>query len=100
MELSELKIETVGYNSARTNTSQDIAWSKLNFKVGNKVILKDCYGEVPAGCVCAIMGPSGCGKSSLLNVLGNKFDWILQSIPVLTPSSLPPAYSPSLIAYI
>ena len=37
----------------------DIAWSGVNFKVGEKVILDNCYGSVPAGTVCAVLGPSG-----------------------------------------
>jgi ABC-type multidrug transport system ATPase subunit len=50
----------------------DIAWSDVSFKVGEKSILTNCYGAVPAGSVCAIMGPSGAGKSSLLNVLAGR----------------------------
>lgn len=50
----------------------DIAWSDLNFDVGSKRILDNCYGKVMAGQVCAIMGPSGAGKSSLLNVLAGR----------------------------
>jgi ABC-type multidrug transport system ATPase subunit len=52
--------------------AQDIIWSKVNFKVGEKDILQDCYGSVPAGKVAAILGPSGAGKSSLLNVLAGR----------------------------
>lgn len=50
----------------------DIKWSQVNFKVGKKTILENCYGDVKAGTLCAIMGPSGCGKSSLLNVLAGR----------------------------
>jgi ABC-type multidrug transport system ATPase subunit len=55
-----------------THDSHDISWADVNFKVGDKSILTDCYGSVPAGSVCAIMGPSGAGKSSLLNVLAGR----------------------------
>eukprot|EP01035_Chromulina_nebulosa_P019507 gene19507-25403_t len=51
---------------------QSIKWINLNFKVGKKDILKDCWGDVESGKVCAIMGPSGAGKSSLLNVLAGR----------------------------
>ena len=52
--------------------NHDIAWCNVSFKVGEKVILDNCYGNVPAGSVCAILGPSGSGKSSLLNVLAGR----------------------------
>jgi ABC-type multidrug transport system ATPase subunit len=55
-----------------SHESHDISWADVNFKVGEKTILTDCYGSVPAGSVCAIMGPSGSGKSSLLNVLAGR----------------------------
>jgi ABC-type multidrug transport system ATPase subunit len=44
----------------------------VNFNVKGKDILKDCWGHVPSGKVCAIMGPSGAGKSSILNVLAGR----------------------------
>lgn len=50
----------------------DIAWVNLNYNVGSKAILSECWGRVNAGSVCAIMGPSGAGKSSLLNVLAGR----------------------------
>eukprot|EP00428_Durinskia_dybowskii_P079522 CAMPEP_0170435268 /NCGR_PEP_ID=MMETSP0117_2-20130122/43508_1 /TAXON_ID=400756 /ORGANISM="Durinskia baltica, Strain CSIRO CS-38" /LENGTH=533 /DNA_ID=CAMNT_0010695207 /DNA_START=62 /DNA_END=1660 /DNA_ORIENTATION=- len=50
----------------------DIMWSNVNFSVGDKKILSDCWGSVPTGNVCAILGPSGAGKSSLLNVLAGR----------------------------
>jgi len=55
-----------------TNIAKDISWSGVNYAVGDKEILKSCWGEVPAGKVCAILGPSGAGKSSLLNVLAGR----------------------------
>lgn len=62
---------TVGL-SKRHEEGQDIAWSNIVFKVGDKTILENCYGRVNAGQVCALMGPSGSGKSSLLNVLAGR----------------------------
>ena len=53
-------------------TSPDMTWVNVNFKAGSKNILSNCWGNVPAGKVCAIMGPSGAGKSSLLNVLAGR----------------------------
>eukprot|EP00981_Chlorochromonas_danica_P015032 scaffold10115_cov169-Ochromonas_danica.AAC.1 len=50
----------------------DIAWVGLNYRAGKKDILSDCWGQVKADEVCAIMGPSGAGKSSLLNVLAGR----------------------------
>eukprot|EP00602_Paraphysomonas_sp_CaronLab_P009194 CAMPEP_0185032880 /NCGR_PEP_ID=MMETSP1103-20130426/21378_1 /TAXON_ID=36769 /ORGANISM="Paraphysomonas bandaiensis, Strain Caron Lab Isolate" /LENGTH=637 /DNA_ID=CAMNT_0027568947 /DNA_START=61 /DNA_END=1974 /DNA_ORIENTATION=- len=54
--------------------SQDISWNSVNFTVQNKskYILRDCWGSVESGNVCAILGPSGSGKSSLLNVIGGR----------------------------
>mmetsp|Transcript_28071 Transcript_28071/g.63580 ORF Transcript_28071/g.63580 Transcript_28071/m.63580 type:complete len:624 (+) Transcript_28071:148-2019(+) len=52
--------------------SRDIKWSGVNYAVGDKEILRSCWGEVPSGRVCAILGPSGAGKSSLLNVLAGR----------------------------
>lgn len=73
---------TVKYQNVKSDIKnenrppQDITWSNINFKAGDKKILKNCFGNVPAGKVCAIMGPSGAGKSSLLNVLaGRSGDW-------------------------
>lgn len=55
---------------------KDFKWNAVNFtvdqKTGKKCILKDCWGHVPSGRLCAIMGPSGSGKSSLLNVLAGR----------------------------
>lgn len=51
---------------------RDIEWNSVNFKVGKTTILRDCWGNVKAGEVCAMMGPSGAGKSSLLNVLAGR----------------------------
>lgn len=46
-----------------SSIDHDIAWSNVNFKMGNKLILDNVYGNVNAGDVCAIMGPSGKGIS-------------------------------------
>jgi ABC-type multidrug transport system ATPase subunit len=53
--------------------ARNISWANVNFVVGEKTkVLSNCWGEVKAGQVCAIMGPSGAGKSSLLNVLAGR----------------------------
>ena len=41
---------------------QGIEWSNVNYSVGKKTILHDCWGSVPAGEMCALLRPSGCGK--------------------------------------
>ncbi len=56
----------------KPKNSKDISWRDLNFKVGDKSVLSNCWGNVAANEVCAIMGPSGSGKSSLLNVLAGR----------------------------
>jgi ABC-type multidrug transport system ATPase subunit len=58
--------------SASTSKHQDMKWSNICFRVGEKKILQDCWGDVPNGRLMAIMGPSGSGKSSLLNVLAGR----------------------------
>ena len=69
----EDKLPLISNQDNRGSTiDHDIAWSNVNFKIGNKIILDNCYGKVEAGQVCAIMGPSGAGKSSLLNVLAGR----------------------------
>eukprot|EP01038_Epipyxis_sp_PR26KG_P005004 gene5004-6989_t len=55
-----------------SNRNNDVKWSNVNYKVGDKSILTNCWGKVPSGKLCAIMGPSGAGKSSLLNVLAGR----------------------------
>eukprot|EP01032_Pedospumella_encystans_P012093 gene12093-14012_t len=50
----------------------NLTWTNVNFAVGDKKILTDCWGNVNQGQVCAILGPSGAGKSSLLNVLAGR----------------------------
>ena len=72
---SELRAQRQAKSNSRREQgliNHDIAWCNVNFKVGEKTILYSCYGNVPAGTVCAILGPSGSGKSSLLNVLAGR----------------------------
>lgn len=53
--------------------SQDISWEDINFTVNKEIhVLRNVWGSVKAGKVCAILGPSGSGKSSLLNVLAGR----------------------------
>jgi ABC-type transport system involved in cytochrome bd biosynthesis fused ATPase/permease subunit len=51
---------------------RDIQWSHVNFLVGKRKILDNCWGEAKTGQLVAVMGPSGAGKSSLLNVLAGR----------------------------
>ena len=48
--------------TSRRIKPQNLHWTHVQFTVKGKKILSDCWGEVPAGKVCAIMGPSGAGK--------------------------------------
>ncbi|CAD7928563.1 unnamed protein product [Amoebophrya sp. A25] len=55
-----------------------LEWRNLTFKVGGaqkKAILKDCYGKLYPGQVCALIGPSGAGKSTLMNLLAGRQSW-------------------------
>jgi ABC-type multidrug transport system fused ATPase/permease subunit len=67
----EVEVEG-GVDPAMKDKLNEITWSHVNFRIGEKTILKDCWGEVRPGQVCAVMGPSGAGKSSLLNVLAGR----------------------------
>eukprot|EP01038_Epipyxis_sp_PR26KG_P005371 gene5371-7449_t len=70
-----VEVSTTNKHLERLSTGKkavDLKWSNLNFKAGSKSILSNCWGNVPAKKVCAIMGPSGAGKSSLLNVLAGR----------------------------
>lgn len=55
-----------------------LKWSNVNMTVagkkgkGDKVILKNVWGEAPKREITAIMGPSGSGKTSLLNILAGR----------------------------
>ncbi len=77
----QVNFEMVNKNDSSSSTSArksskktatDLTWTNVNYNVGTKKILSDCWGKVEAGTVCAIMGPSGAGKSSLLNVLAGR----------------------------
>lgn len=59
--------------STKRKEARDLQWSNVNFTVdGKTTVLKDCWGEVKAGQVCAVLGPSRAGKTSLLNVLAGR----------------------------
>jgi len=59
-------VEDVDSSLFEKKQQQDLRWSHIEFTVVNqkKKILIDCWGEVPAGQVCAVLGPSGAGKVS------------------------------------
>eukprot|EP01040_Poterioochromonas_malhamensis_P010457 gene10457-11376_t len=65
--------------SIQDKTPKDLTWTNVNFRVKNKVILNECWGETKTGELCAIMGPSGAGKSSLLNVLAGRSSSVLSA---------------------
>eukprot|EP00392_Amoebophrya_sp_AT5.2_P008125 g8144.t1 len=59
-----------------------LEWRNLTFTVGgpkgakgSKAILKNCYGKLYPGEVCALIGPSGAGKSTLMNLLAGRQAW-------------------------
>jgi ABC-type multidrug transport system ATPase subunit len=54
------------------NVAQDITWSDVCFKIGEKDILKGCWGIAKAKQITGLMGPSGSGKTSLLNLLSGR----------------------------
>lgn len=79
LELADMPVPSPGKSPLRESSvknrlkqSREIRWSGVNYSVKDKHILTDCWGDVGAGQVCAIMGPSGAGKSSLLNVLSGR----------------------------
>ena len=39
---------------------------------GGKIVLREAYGQLPAGAFCCILGPSGAGKSTLVDILAGK----------------------------
>lgn len=55
-----------------SKVARDLVWSGVSFRVGEKQILQDCWGHVPAGKVCAIIGTSGSGKTTMLNILAGR----------------------------
>lgn len=46
--------------------------SSLNFKYGERAILKGIHMRIPKGSIVAIMGQSGCGKTTLLRLIGGQ----------------------------
>ena len=61
--------EVEGQGDATASSCAALAWSNINYKVGDKQILTGLSGSL-SRCTClAVLGPSGCGKTSLLHVL-------------------------------
>ncbi|CAD7957899.1 unnamed protein product [Amoebophrya sp. A120] len=52
-----------------------LLWRNLSYRVHDKQILKQVYGEFKSGEVAAVMGFSGAGKSTLLNLLAGRQAW-------------------------
>ena len=46
--------------------------SRLNFRYGERAILKGINMRIPRGSIVAIMGQSGCGKTTLLRLIGGQ----------------------------
>ena len=46
--------------------------SGLNFRYGDRAILKGINMRIPRGSIVAIMGQSGCGKTTLLRLIGGQ----------------------------
>jgi ABC-type lipoprotein export system ATPase subunit len=67
-----LNSTSTSFYSAKEKKLRDLRWSFVNYSVGKKQILHNCWGEVKSKQICAIMGLSGAGKSSLLNVLAGR----------------------------
>jgi ABC-type multidrug transport system ATPase subunit len=82
--LNDVDLESNNDGSQRSSVGADdpfypregkhLTWKNVNMTVlkGEKAILQDVWGEVPAKQTTAIMGPSGAGKTSLLNILSGR----------------------------
>lgn len=60
-ELDDERLGLLGESTSTIHLNNDIAWCNINYEVGKKRILYDCYGHVPSGSLCAIIGASGSG---------------------------------------
>ena len=70
------RVEDLNSHLIDKKPQQDLRWSQVEFTVKQKKkILSDCWGEVPAGQVCAVLGPSGAGKVTLF--YNTEFDFIV-----------------------
>lgn len=63
-------------------TSPILEWRDLSFQAGEHYILKQCYGALFPGEVCALIGPSGAGKSTLMNILAARQAWKTSQVEV------------------
>jgi ABC-type multidrug transport system ATPase subunit len=57
-----------------------LEWQNLSFSANpgssdEKKILKNCYGRLYPGELCALIGPSGAGKSTMMNLLAGRQGW-------------------------
>lgn len=64
--------DSLDFQGGKSQKLKDLWWTNVNFSVGKKKILDNCWGEIKPGQLSGIMGPSGSGKSSLLNVLAGR----------------------------
>ena len=61
-------------NLTKTRSNIDLTWSKMTYKIKDKIILDELDGFSLSGQVTAIMGSSGAGKTSLLNALSCRIE--------------------------
>eukprot|EP00300_Choanocystis_sp_HF-7_P020304 c20562_g1_i1.p1 GENE.c20562_g1_i1~~c20562_g1_i1.p1 ORF type:complete len:617 (+),score=147.92 c20562_g1_i1:63-1853(+) len=71
-----LKSATMSNPVQPIKVGYELQWTNIHYAVklkdGEKVILNNVNGLLPAGSVTCILGPSGAGKSSLLNTLAGR----------------------------
>mmetsp|Transcript_30079 Transcript_30079/g.47826 ORF Transcript_30079/g.47826 Transcript_30079/m.47826 type:complete len:623 (+) Transcript_30079:34-1902(+) len=72
IEVQEEPDESPLGNMTTGRAGTALTWSRVGFKVQDRVILGAVDGRVDPGEVFAVIGPSGAGKSTLLNILAGR----------------------------